>query len=240
MKALIVRTAFVLLGVVPAIPSSAQGSRDADGRQQIGCFRGRPLPACKTFWIVEMQGSSPVAQTSRTVRFDSDPERSGSPQFFEDHLTTFDSVIEWNLGHMANLGDKYALGGVVTVGSGNGDALSGLKVRLRRWLSSDFSVEAEAGAFWSDAGGMRRSDAIGGTAALRFNIRDQGAIYLRWDVLPVLEESQPWGYYDPGGTQHALSVGLSAGSVPALIGTGALGVTWLVLLAIIVGQGGID
>jgi hypothetical protein len=35
-----------------------------------------------------------------------------------------------------------------------------------------------------------------------------------------------WGYYDPGGTQHALSVGLSAGSVPALIGTGALGVKW--------------
>ena len=221
MKALIIGMALMVMAVLPA---SAQGSKDVDARPEIGCFRGRPHPACKSFWIVEMQGSSPVAQTSRTVRFDSDPERSGSPQFFEDQLTTFDSVIEWNLGHMANLGDKYALGGVVTVGSGNGDALSGLKVRLRRWLSSDFSVEAEAGALWSDAGGMRRSDAIGGTAALRFNIRDQGAIYLRWDVLPLLEESQPWGYYDPGGTQHALSVGLSAGDgVPLTVEGGGSG-----------------
>ena len=241
MKVLIIGMALIVIAVVPGIPAWAQGSKDVDARPQVGCFRGRPLPACKSFWIVEMQGSSPVAQTSRSViRVYSDPTRSGLPQASEYQLRTFDNVLEWNLGHMANLGDKYALGGVVTVGSGNGDALSGLKVRLRRWLSSDFSVEAEAGALWSDAGGMRRSDAIGGTAALRFNIRDQGAIYLRWDVLPLLEESQPWGYYDPGGTQHALSVGLSAGSVPALIGTGALGVTWLVLLAIIVGQGGLD
>jgi hypothetical protein len=104
MKAPIVRMAFGLMGVVPGIPASAQGSMDVDARPEIGCFRGRPLPACKSFWIAEMQGSSPVAQTSRTVRFDSDPERSGSPQFFEDQLTTFDSVLEWNLGHMANLG----------------------------------------------------------------------------------------------------------------------------------------
>jgi len=103
-------------------------------------------------------------------------------------------------------------------------------VWLRRWLSSDFSLEAEAGALWSNPDGTRRFSAPGGTAALRFNIRDQGAFYLRWEVLPLPEESQPWGYYDPGGTQHRLSFGVSAGNVPALIGTVAI------LLAIGVGQ----
>ena len=241
MKVLIIGMALMVIAVVPGIPAWAQGSKDVDARPQVGCFRGRPLPACKSFWIVEMQGSSPVAQTSRSViRVYSDPTRSGLPQASEYQLRTFDNVLEWNLGHMANLGDKYALGGVVTVGSGNDDALSGLKVRVRRWLNSDLSVEAEAGALWTNAGSVRRSN--GGTAALRFNIRDQGSIFLRWDMLPLREESRSgeYGYSDPGGTQHGLSVGLSAGSVPALIGTGALGVTMLVLLAIIVGQGGLD
>ena len=236
MKALIVRMAFVLMVVVPAIPASGQGSRDADGRQQIGCFRGRPLPACKTFWIVEMQGSLPVAQTSRTLRFSSDPGRSDSPQFSEVKLPAFDNLLDWNLGHMANLGDRYALGGVVTVGTGNGDGLSGLKVRLRRWLSADLSVEAEAGAAWSNADGTGRLGAPGGSAALRFNIRDQGTFFLRWDVLPLPEESAQWGYHDPGGTQHGLSVGVSAGSVPALIGTGPLGVTMAVLLGVFIAE----
>ena len=70
---------------------------------------------------------------------------------------------------------------------------------------------------------------------MRFNIRDQGAFYLRWDVVPLPEESQPWGYYDPGGTQQGLSLGVSTGSVPVLIGTGALGITWAVLVAMYAG-----
>jgi hypothetical protein len=234
MKALIIGMALnVIVAVVPT-PASAQGSRDADGRQQVGCFRGRPLPACKSFWIFEMQGSSPVAQTSRTIRTYFDATRTGSPQEFEYDATAFTSVVEWNLGHMVNLGDKYALGGVVTVGSGNGDGLAGLKARVRRWLSSDLSVEAEAGALWSSPDGGIRSNVVGGTAALRFNVRDQGAFFLRWDVLPLPEESSFNGYLDPGGTQSGLSVGVSAGSVPALIGTGALGVTMAILLAMYV------
>jgi hypothetical protein len=126
---------------------------------------------------------------------------------------------------------------VVTGGTGNGGTgLTGLKVRLRRWLSSDVSVEAEAGAFWGNAQTVRRSS--GGTAGLRFNVRDQGAIYLRWDMLPLREESRPgeYGFFDPGGTQHGLSVGVGTGSVPALIGTGALGLGIVLLFSLLVGQ----
>jgi len=83
MKALIMSMALIVMGVVPAIPASAQGSGDPDVRRQAGCLRGRRLPTCSTFWIIEMQRSSTIAQSSRTVRFSSDPERPGPPQFFE-------------------------------------------------------------------------------------------------------------------------------------------------------------
>ncbi len=237
---IIIGIALVVMGATVPGPGSAQGRRHADASQQVGCFRGRPLPACKSFWIVEMQGSEPIAQTSRTVRevysvFDA--QRNASVGVYENQRTAFAPVLEWTLGHMANLGEKYALGGVVTGGTGNGGSgLTGLKVRLRRWLSSDFSLEAEAGAFWGNAQTVRRS--TGGTAALRFNIRDQGAVYLRWDVLPLPGESRSgeYGYHDPGGTQHGLSVGVGLGSLPALIGTGALGVAMAVLFAMYVGQ----
>ena len=49
-------------GVLP-VPIRAQAEGDAEGRQQVGCFRGRPLPVCKSFWIFEMQGNAPLVQT---------------------------------------------------------------------------------------------------------------------------------------------------------------------------------
>jgi hypothetical protein len=155
---------------------------------------------------------------------------TASTDGFEAERTDFGRMLEWNFGHMANVGDNYAVGGVVTGGTGNGGSgLTGLKVRVRRWLSSDLSLEAEAGAFWGNAQSVRRT--TGGTAAVRFNIRDQGAVYLRWDALPLREESWPgeYGRFDPGGMQHGLSVGVGLGSAPALIGTGGLGV-WLAIL----------
>ena len=220
-------------GVLP-VPILAQTEGDPDGRQQVGCFRGRPLPACKSFWIFEMQGSAPLAQTSRTIQI------GGGPTFKQE---IFASVLEWNLGHMFNVASTYAIGGVVTGGTGNGDPLTGLKLRVRRWLHSDLSLEAEGGLLWNDAHGGGISGTVGGTAALRLNIRDQGSFYIRWDMLPIAARSgrsydtgdrSSGSFLDPGGTHHALSIGVGTGSVPALITTGAAGVTLAVLFAILV------
>ncbi len=147
---------------------------------------------------------------------------------------------------MVNIGSTYAIGGVVTAGTGNGDALTGLKLRVRRWLRSDLSLEAEGGLLWNDANGGTTSDGVGGTAALRLNIRDQGSFYVRWDMLPMATRSGIFHdphdqststWLDPGGAQHALSVGVGTGSVPALITTGAAGLTVAVLFAILIGEG---
>ena len=216
----------VLMCAIPPVPIHAQEAADPDRLQQIGCFRGRPLPACKSFWIFEMQGSAPVAQTSRAVQ-------SGGGYTFKQEA--FVAVLEWNAGHMVNLDSTYAIGGVVTAGTGNGNALTGLKLRVRRWLRSDLSLEAEAGPLWSDGNGGAISGTVGATAAMRLNIRDQGSFYLRWDMLPITGQSFQ-SYFDPGGTQQALSVGVGTGSVPALISTGAAGLTLAVLVALLVGH----
>lgn len=221
-------------GLAPTVllPTPARAQSEAsDDEPSIGCFRGNPLPRCKSFWIFEMQGSLPIAETSRLVDTGyNGPEETG----------TFDPVFEWNLGHMMNTSDEWAFGGVMTVGTGNSNPLTGLKARARRWMNPQVSVEAETGAMWSDASGFHFNSLLGGTAAVRLNIRDQGQFYLRWDVLSIPEEridrSGTREYYDPGGVQHGVSVGASVGSVPSLVGTGALGVAFVVILAIVASE----
>ncbi len=216
------RSLIVLLALHAVLISTlpAQGRGVAGQEPQLGCFRGRPLPACKSFWIFEMQLGVPVAQTSRTVQ---------PAGHLAVDVTAFPAVFEWNIGHMSNVGDDWALGGLLTVGTGSGGPLTGFKARVRRWVGTNVSAEAEAGALWSNANAHRDDSGSGGTAALRLNVRDQGSLYLRWDVLPLSEEIAGG---DPGGTQHSLSIGVGTGSKTGLISTGAASIALVVLIAI--------
>ena len=201
------------------------GSAGEDPR--VACFRGRPLPACKSFWIIEMQGHAPLIQTSRTVTY-----TPGYPL----RQTAFGSELEWNLGHMVNLGPSWALGGVVTAGTGAGEAFTGLKLRARRWMSPNISVEAEGGLLRTDGNGALYPNENGVTADVRLNIRDYGSFYVRWDGVSVpARRYGPDGSDDPGGFHQALSVGVGLGSLPALVGTGALGLGYIILLGIFLG-----
>ena len=199
----------------------------AAAQQQIGCFRGKPLPDCKTFWIVELQGVVTVLQNTRTVT------SGGDPRPYTWDVEAFDHAVEWNVGHMVNVGRGYAVGGVITVGSGGYDPLTGLRVRGRKWLGPDLSVELEAGVISSDASYTANRTFNGWTSDLRLNIRDQGSFFVRYDGVSVADQSYPFNnYLDPGGVHHGLSLGASAGSVPALVGTGALGVVYAVLIGV--------
>lgn len=208
---------FVAAGM-GASPVQAQ-EPDPGSRHQIGCLRGEPLPACRSFWLVEMQAHTPMAQTTRPVSHGDG--RTPVP------MAAFESVLEWNVGHMVNLSPSWAVGGALSAGTGQLDPVIGLKVRARRWMSEDWSVELQSGLLRTSHASPTAS---GVTADLRVNIRDQGAFYVRWDALDLPpRESLHSGYLDPGGVQQALSVGAAAGSVPALVGTGALGLGYLVL-----------
>ena len=197
----------------------------AEAQEQVGCLRGRPLPACRTFWIVEMQGSTPLVQTRRTVVYDGGNLEQGS--------NAIDNVLEWNVGHMVNVTPSFAVGGLFTLGTGNTDVLTGMRLRARHWLSENLSLELEGGLLRTDAGSSRYPGVYGGTVDVRLDIRDQGSFYVRWDGVD-LEERRFDYMFDPGGFHHGLSVGASAGSVPALIGTGVMGLAWTILFAIYV------
>lgn len=217
-----------LASAAAASPVNAQQTPRPDAteaRPKVGCLRGQPLPACKSFWIVEMQGTTALLQTSRVVSY------GGG---YETATDAFEERLEWNLGHMVNLTPTFALGGTFTVGNGNTDALTGVRLRARRWMSRDISVEGEGGLLRTTAGGATYPGVTGVTAGLRLNIRDQGSFFVRWDgvSLPEVRQTDSWIFHDPGGFHHGLSVGASAGSVPALIGTGALGLAYTVLLAL--------
>lgn len=205
--------------LAPAEPAMAQDQ----AKPRIGCFRGKPLPDCKSFWIVEIQGVLPAFQTRRTITY----VNIGSSM----RVSSFSNELEWNLGHMVNVDGDWALGGELTLGTGRYDRAA-LRVRGRRWLNPDVSVEAEAGVRWS-SGDYSAAPAtpVGPTLGARLNIRDQGAFFVRWDAYSLPEIPASSGYDDPGGTQHALSVGVAAGSVPGLAATGAVGLGLLVLIS---------
>ncbi len=219
------------VGVVVALltaagcPKSTQ-AQETDG-PRIGCFRGKPLPACRSFWITEVQGAFPVVQTRHTISFgDATPAVRDA----------FGSVVEWNVGHMVNLNRRWAVGGEVTVGSGGTNLLTGLRARGRRWLGPSIGVEAEVGVRWSDADHLAPGGTAGPSVGVRVNVRDQGAFFVRWDALSLSQRGGDGGFFDRGGPQHALSVGATAGSVPALVATGALGLGFAVIIALLAGS----
>jgi hypothetical protein len=210
--------AAMLTAVIGFQPLAAQ-IEPATGAEppRVGCFRGRPLPACKSFWITEMLGETPLAQTTYRVQ-------SGGYAY---PIESFEDQLEWNLGHMVNVSERYAVGGLLSAGTAGGSTLSGVKARGRRWLSEGLSLEVDAGLLRQDS---YPSAANGVTLAARLNIRDQGAFYIRWDGIGLPENPYPIpGSYDPGGFQQAFSVGAGLGSIPALVGTGALGLGVLLL-----------
>lgn len=98
------------------------GSAGAD------CFRGRPLPECRSFWITE---------SSAMFRPDN---RNGDKW----HSKLYFLV---NLGWMVNRSERSALGGLVSLGFDDvcNDWRLYLGVRLRRWVAGETAVDITAG-----------------------------------------------------------------------------------------------
>ena len=224
-RALVTALCGAALGWAPAL--GAQETSSPEPTLEIGCFAGHPLPRCRSFWIVEVQGAVPMAQSVRHVDW------VGGRSYPQE---SFGGELAWNLGHMVNVSPRWAVGGVFTLGTGNDDPLTGLRLRTRRWLLDEVSLELEGGLLRSNAKGYRYPGTTGITADLRLNIRDQGSLFIRWDGLDLPSEASPgdWGHNDPGGWQHGLYLGASLGSKPAVFTTGALAAGYVILLALLI------
>lgn len=97
------------------------------------CFRGRPLPKCRSFWITE---------TSVSYRLsDHETNHWKNRKVYEKLLYT------WNVDLMHNVSRRTSLGGSIFVDCDDflNKAQFGARFRYRRWFSRVLSVDVAPG-----------------------------------------------------------------------------------------------
>ena len=173
----------MLLLLAPANPVSAQT-----------CFRGRPLPTCTRFWIVE---SGIGARLNR---------RSDG---FGGAGTDILASLEF--GVMRNRSPATALGGTAFLAAadqitGNTGVLLGLKPRVRRWIGRTLSVDLSPGGFYVLSGDAN-ANTIGLTGHGGLNFGDWAALSVQ--VLVGRSPAQA-----NGSTEVGFYLGGKLGSYP--------------------------
>ena len=186
------------------------------------CFNGARQSKCATFVIAEMQGSTPLIQSTRAVSWGDAPVELGH----------FDERLAWELGLMHNVSDRWAVGGTARLGSGSAGALRALSARARRWMSDVVAVEVSAGASYEEDT-YPNGPKVDFTADARLNFRDDAYVGLRYDQVGLPSTRNEWGGFDAGGEQRALSLLAGVGSEWALGGSAAAGLGMILLLALV-------
>lgn len=202
-----------------ALPGAAQ---DADS-PPVGCLHGSPLPTCSSFWLMELQ----VSDAWYLRELPSGTYRGDGTQY------------EWNLGHMKNIGDRWAVGGTLSLGSGSDGVFTGARGRVRRWLGPDVSVELEAGVAESNGGGGWYPSLTAPSVGARFNIQDWGSVFVRYDALGEPADARiffPDAEPVEWGRQDAIRAGVGVGGKATLAVSGALVVAYAVLVALVAGE----
>lgn len=170
------------------------------------CWRGKPLPECRTFVLTELGVYG---------RLDEDPTHAAdNPVYF-----TLD------LGLVKNVSPTAAMGLTAYGGAGDSHARVGARFRYRRWLSRDTSVDFAPGVivYGSEDGGYTHQ-APGFVLGATWNWRDWVALGLEVEHSRYEIEG-----YTPGElaspekiTDTTWCVGGKLGSVPGVVGTAVL------------------
>lgn len=227
-----------LVCLAPAVAPAQQAPVAATDSTRV-CWRGEPLPTCSSFWLVELQASTTLVA----------PRYQLSGGAFPRVIDESGALYEAAVGHMLNLDPRWAIGGTATLGFGQGDPFTGARVRMRRWVGNEASLEFEAGIVRYAGDHQVRypsSPQTGASAGLRLNIRDQGAAWVRYDGFGALSPDSvgllPWGPGQEleltGGARHFVRAGVGLGSTPTLIAVGAIGLGYAVLWGLYLLAGG--
>jgi hypothetical protein len=220
---------------------AGQGQEDGKGVRASApssfCFNGAPQSKCATFVIAEMQGSTPLFQTKRQVRWGGGTTREDGSFEYDEGIQTREEVaygerLQWELGLMHNVSDRWALGATARLGSGSTGAVSALTARARRWMSDDIAIDVAAGtSFSTDWESYSRNADF--TADARLNFRDDVYVGLRYDQVGLPAYSDEYGGFDAGGKQRAVSLLAGVGSEWALGGSAAVGLGMILLLSLV-------
>src|SRR2546423_2997994 len=133
------RTVIVLLCAL--IPPAIGAQTDTTARApQPRCWRGKPLPQCRSFFLTEMAGEYAFAttKTNYTLTFANDVEaRSKADE---------SAQLLWRIGPMFNTAPSRAIGVTLSAGGGNERGGGGNELRRRRRGNTE-----QAGGFSSRA-----------------------------------------------------------------------------------------
>jgi hypothetical protein len=128
--------ALLIALIIPTISVYGQNETDnfsyEPARPETGkaCFRGRPLPECKEFWIVE--------------------ERL---EFRANDINSLPYPASVNLaidlGHMFNITRRYAIGGSCYFAANSNRNVEGLRLRYRYWINRETSFDISPGIIFA-------------------------------------------------------------------------------------------
>jgi hypothetical protein len=226
--------ASALSAQTPAPPTPA-GDAAVPVRTDPFCWRGRPLPRCRSFALFELGVYGRLATTRLRERYTL--PSVGAQQRDEE---AFSSQFGWSAGAMRNLDASTAVGGALVLAFGDaGNTVAGT-VRLRRWTGRGTSVELAGGPGAAQvplpivSGTVDGVDLLGGEgigwrpallAEARANASDLIALSVRGVVVPRAG----------GRQQAAVLAGASTGSGLAAIGTVGLGILTALAIAALAG-----
>lgn len=205
--------ACLAMAVFGPAATAVEGQTDPGEVVDAFCWRGKALPACRSFALFELEGAVAVASTRFVHESD----------VVTTDYAAFENELQWHLGAMRNLTGDWALGATVSLGTGSPSPLTGIRFRARRWLNPPMSAEIEAGAV--DTGINDRFGSgfgWGPTVGVRLNRGDHFSIFTRWEGA-YAQAGSDGSFHREAGFHHGLYVGAGAGSTPAAVGTGILG-----------------
>jgi hypothetical protein len=131
-----------LILVMCAMPTLARAQIDSTShRGEQLCWRGKPAPACDTFWITELSVQYPYATTWTRYTYVGTYVNSYSRQ-------DVSTQVFWTVGPMFNTNSNRALGVTVSAGFVHDGSRVAVEARRRYWT-------AERSAFDFTLGGVR-------------------------------------------------------------------------------------
>ena len=198
----------LLVAILVLTAGQIAPAQDSPARTERSCFRGRPLPACRSYWITESGYGIRLSSVDRYT--------SSAPggRFLP-------SVA---VGGMRNLGRRVAVGGTVETGLLGGLYLAA-KPRVRYWLSTSAALDVSPGFLLARSENMPR---FAPEVSLMF--QDRIGIAAQSFLIPASE-------YQAGGspiTRQRLTtyLGLRFGSKLGVAGAVADAATLLGLVAV--------
>jgi len=127
------------------IPIVAGAQSDTAARAPMSrCWRGKPQPHCRSFWITEMAGEYAFAatKTNYTLTLGSHVE----PRSKADES----AQLLWRVGPMFNTSPSRAIGVTLSGGTVIEGGREAIELRRRRWLGGGQGLDISAGALRMD------------------------------------------------------------------------------------------